>query len=134
MLTPWGKYGLLFLGSVNNGIIPIIIGLSTITTKGATRTAVRSAFTVACGNVGGAIGSFIYQTSDGPLFIRGHYINASLLVAVVILFSLAVWSIWREGEYVGMKANLTVFERGGIELEGNKWMDMQNVLRAGDAE
>ncbi|KAJ3330763.1 hypothetical protein HDU93_010103, partial [Gonapodya sp. JEL0774] len=50
-LTPWGRYGLLFLGSLSNGILPILIGLSSITTEGAVKTAVRTAFTLTCGNI-----------------------------------------------------------------------------------
>ncbi|KAJ3307797.1 hypothetical protein HDU93_005922, partial [Gonapodya sp. JEL0774] len=110
--------------------IPILIGLGAITAKGASRTAVRSAFTVACGNFGGAIGSFIYQSDDAPLYIRGHYINAFLGVAAIALFLLTMWSIDSEGEYVGWRANRTVFERGGIELDGNRFIDASFVMKA----
>ncbi|KXS17392.1 MFS general substrate transporter [Gonapodya prolifera JEL478] len=129
-LTSFQRYGMLFLGSFNNGMIPLIVGLSTISTKGASRTAVRSAFTVACGNLGGAIGSFIYQSDDAPLYIRGHTINVCLLSAVLLLYLVTVWSIHREGIYVGRKANETVLEHGGIELEGDQFADIEKVMRA----
>ncbi|KAJ3331990.1 hypothetical protein HDU93_009384, partial [Gonapodya sp. JEL0774] len=101
-------------------VVPLIVGLSTISTKGTSRTAIRSAFTIACGNIGGAVGGQIYRTSDAPFFPRGHLINGCLLIGVLILFVTAVISLNREGEYVGPKANLTVFEVGGIEVEGAK--------------
>ncbi|KXS17359.1 MFS general substrate transporter [Gonapodya prolifera JEL478] len=127
-LSDYGKYGILFLVATASGIIPLIIGLSTITTKGTSRTAVRSAFTVACGNIGGAIGGQIYQLDDAPLYTRGHWINATLLLAVLILFVITVVAVIKEGEYIGRKANLTVFERGGLELEGERFVDVTNVM------
>ncbi|KXS12850.1 MFS general substrate transporter [Gonapodya prolifera JEL478] len=129
-LTDYGRYGLLFLAVMSNALIPLIIGLSTITTKGTTRTAVRSAFTMACGNIGGAIGGQVYQLDDAPLYQRGHWINGIMLVAVLVLLVIAVVGIIYEGEYVGRKANLTVHERGGLELDGGKFLDVQNVLAA----
>ncbi|KXS17079.1 MFS general substrate transporter [Gonapodya prolifera JEL478] len=126
-LSPGGRYGLIFLTTLAEGVVPIIIGLSTISTKGTSRTALRSAFTVACGNIGGAIGGQIYQQTDGPFFVRGHFINAGLLILVLVIFLIAVWSLIQEGEYLGHKANITVFERGGIEVE-NQVLSVDHVL------
>ncbi|KAJ3339209.1 hypothetical protein HDU93_008502 [Gonapodya sp. JEL0774] len=129
-LSPYGRYGLIFLTSICNGVVPILIGYSTITTKGASRTALRSAFTIACGNIGGATGSQVYQSYDAPYYTRGHYINASLLCCVLVLLLVLKYTIEREGEYVGRKANMTILERGGIELDGNKIIEAERVIHS----
>ncbi|KXS15942.1 MFS general substrate transporter [Gonapodya prolifera JEL478] len=129
-LSPYQRYGLLFLTSVCNGVVPILIGFSTITTKGASRTALRSAFTIACGNIGGAVGSQVYQPDDAPLYVRGHYINGSLLIAVLVLLLFLKFSIEREGEFVGAKANITVIERGGIVLDNEKLIEADRVIHS----
>ncbi|KXS17384.1 MFS general substrate transporter [Gonapodya prolifera JEL478] len=130
--TPYTRYSLLFLVAMSNGLVPLVVGLSTISTKGTGRTAVRSAFTVACGNIGGAIGGQIYRNDDAPLYTRGHVINGSLIIGVLVLFLLAVVSLIREGEYVGPRANYTVYERGGLEIDGDKLIRLERVVETTD--
>lgn len=56
---------------------------------------------------GGAIGSQIYQPSDAPLYLRGHYVNGSLLAVALLLFLGVVWALVLEGQFVGENANMT---------------------------
>ncbi|KXS22532.1 MFS general substrate transporter [Gonapodya prolifera JEL478] len=129
-LPDWGRYGLLFLPTLTNGVIPLIVGLSTMTSKNASRTAVRSAFTVASGNLGGVIGGQIYRLDDAPLFLRGHFVNGVLLIPVIVLFVLAGSAIAREGDYAGRRANVAVFERSGLEYDPMKPNDIRRLPSA----
>ncbi|KXS21310.1 MFS general substrate transporter [Gonapodya prolifera JEL478] len=127
-LSPYGRYGLLFLNCTCNSFVAMCTGFSTITTKGSSRAAFRSAFVLTIGNVGGVIGPQIYQPGDAPYYAHGHLINGALLIAAGICYGAAVVSIIQEGEFVGKKANMTVAERGGLEIEGEKLIDVSKVI------
>ncbi|KAJ3319606.1 hypothetical protein HDU93_003663, partial [Gonapodya sp. JEL0774] len=76
----------------------------------------------------GVIGPQVYQPSDAPYYSTGHFINAACLIGAAILYAAAVISIIREGEYVGKKANITVAERGGLELSDDKLITTEHLL------
>ncbi|KAJ3332375.1 hypothetical protein HDU93_009115, partial [Gonapodya sp. JEL0774] len=127
-LSAYGRYGLLFFTTTANSFVAMCTGFATITTKGSSRAALRSAFVLAVGNIGGVIGPQIYQPSDAPYYTTGHFINASCFIAAAILYAVAVWSIVRDGEFVGKKANITVAERGGLELSDDKIITTEHLL------
>ncbi|KAJ3339967.1 hypothetical protein HDU93_007630 [Gonapodya sp. JEL0774] len=84
---------------------------------GASRVAIRSAFTLAAGNIGAAVGGQVYQSDDAPLYIRGHYINAGLSIATLFVWIFTVFIVTRKGDYSGHKGNLMVIEVGGVQLD-----------------
>ncbi|KAI8074191.1 major facilitator superfamily domain-containing protein [Gongronella butleri] len=67
--------------------IPSMLSWFANTLGGHTKRGVATAFIVMIGNVGGAIGSFVYRADDAPLYKRGHTISACLMAGVV-LFSI----------------------------------------------
>ncbi|KXS12347.1 MFS general substrate transporter [Gonapodya prolifera JEL478] len=127
-LSPGGRYGLLFLLMSSSSFIPLVSGFATISTKGASRAAVRSAFTLAIGNIGAAAGAQVYQSDDAPLYVRGHFINAGFVIGALCVYLVTVWIVTKRGEYTGPKANLMVIEHGGVELGDSQFLSFEQVV------
>ncbi|KAJ3320036.1 hypothetical protein HDU93_003618 [Gonapodya sp. JEL0774] len=72
------------------------------------KTALRSAYPFAIGNLGGIIGPQIYRSDDAPLYTRGHFINGACIALMIVTTMVLMLSIEREGLYTGAKANLSV--------------------------
>ncbi|KXS13978.1 MFS general substrate transporter [Gonapodya prolifera JEL478] len=130
-LSQYGRYGLLYLSIFYNGLPPMQIGIGATSTTGATKTAFRTGFIISMSNIGGIVGGQVYQPDDAPLYIRGHWINFGLMAANIIILQIVIWSLTREGIYMGKNANVTVVERGGIEVDGEHVVDFAQVAQAG---
>ncbi|KAJ3339690.1 hypothetical protein HDU93_007916 [Gonapodya sp. JEL0774] len=84
-LTPYQRYGVLFLGTTVSSGVPIVLTWRSVLIGGTTKTAIVTAALGAAGNVGGAIGGQIYQNSDAPYFYTGHKVLCGLLTAELAL-------------------------------------------------
>ncbi|KXS21262.1 MFS general substrate transporter [Gonapodya prolifera JEL478] len=96
-LTPYQRYGLLFLGTTVSSGVPIVLTWRAVLIGGTTKTAVVTAALGAAANIGGAIGGQIYRANDAPLYLTGHKILCALLCAEVV-FGFAHWYVSRDDE------------------------------------
>jgi len=89
-LTPYQRYGILFLGTTVSAGVPIVLTWRAVLIGGTTKTAVVTAALGAAGNVGGAVGGQIYRSEDAPLYLTGHKVLVGLLCTEV-LFAFLHW-------------------------------------------
>lgn len=80
------NYAGLFLAAAGvYPLIPVIISWGTNNCGGSLKKSVGSAIIVSVGNVGGIISSFIYPSTDKPLYTKGHAICAGYCALTVFL-------------------------------------------------
>ncbi|KAI9140708.1 major facilitator superfamily domain-containing protein [Paraphysoderma sedebokerense] len=65
--------------------VPPFLSWLSNNTLGSTQTAVATAMTIATGNIGGVINSFLYPKSHAPHYVFGHSINVAFLALAVVL-------------------------------------------------
>jgi len=105
--------------------IPLIVSWGANNSGGSLKKGVAAAIIVSFGNAGGCISSFIYPSTDRPLYRKGHGINLAYCIYTVILAAFMSWYLARENarkeaRLAARAAPWTAEERKEYEDDGDK--------------
>jgi MFS family permease len=78
--TLWALYSSLFLTCLIPGSLTLILGWATSNIVGHTKRTVSVTVISLAAAIGGFAGSFVYMKSDEPRYVKGHLVNALIVV------------------------------------------------------
>lgn len=104
------RYAGIFLATMGvHSNTPALLAFNQSNIIGSAARAVSAGILIACGAVGGIIGSLIFRGQDAPSYGPGIYTTIGLTTYMVFALSFMVWIYWKRNKAA---------DRDGVDIQG----------------